>query len=115
MQTQSQKNEWFFCLLYLVICLQIHNNNFITLKFLEWKILKQLTKCIEGYNSTTYYGLYSKIWSFDLLMDEVDTAKARNQKIGIWNETGKVDLHINLRIQVEMKVYLISHSTLLIT
>lgn len=48
-------------------------------------------------------------------MDEADLAKARNQKIGIWNEAGKVNLHINLRIQMEMKVYLISHFTLLIT
>lgn len=50
-------------------------------------------------------------------MDEVDIIKAKNQEIGIWNETGKVNLHINLRIQMEMKVYLISHFilTLLIT
>lgn len=52
---------------------------------------------------------------FGLLMDEVDRAKVRDQEIGIWNETGNVNLHITLRIQMEMNVYLISHFTLLIT
>lgn len=42
-------------------------------------------------------------------MDAVDIVKSKNQKTGIRNDTGKVNLHINLRIQMEMKVYLIRH------
>lgn len=45
----------------------------------------------------------AKFGLFCLLTDAVATVQSKNQKPGIISDTGKVELRINLRIQVEMR------------